>query len=252
MGKRGKRNRSKRKEDSDSVDNLQDKETPKESLSVSLLGDDQEEFSIPASFIISDLYENELLRPIKSFWECLEMRAKNQWNPTIIQLQTWSILFQSKLDMIGIAPTGSGKTYAYGLPMLAECEQHKDGIQGLVLVPTRELARQVERSLSRSMKKSSALRLLALYGGDVTEVDFNFQSKPVLITATPGRLIDVLKNSNDSKWREIPWITLDEADRLAMHVDLANQVDEIFELLGRERERRICLFSATFPVEACK
>ncbi|KAI2493239.1 DEAD box helicase-like protein [Fragilaria crotonensis] len=169
MGKRGKRNRSLRKEPiittGEEGHNRHEKAA---SLVVTYTGDDTS-FVIPPPFVASDLNEQELLAPLQRLWTVVENRGKKAgstttWSPTPIQLQTWSILLRSTIDMIGIAPTGSGKTYAYGLPLLNQIDVASDtGIQGIVLVPTRELALQAEKDLKRT--KCRNVSIVAVYGG---------------------------------------------------------------------------------------
>jgi ATP-dependent RNA helicase DDX5/DBP2 len=249
MGKRGPRNRSKRKENNEDEAS---KKQSEESLVVTCQGDDS--FNIPPPFTASDLDEKALLAPLRKAWTVLENRSKKTttWSPTPIQLQTWSVLLTTRVDLIGIAPTGSGKTYAYGLPLLSQIDTGS-GIQGIVLVPTRELALQAEKDLKRTKSK---VTIVAVYGGVDRESQLDALSSedvPIVVTATPGRLGDLLQQEQlKDKLSGLKWIVIDEADRLAIQVDMSKQVDDILEVLGKDKDRRICLFSATFPESASK
>ena len=155
--------------------------------------------------------------------------------------------------MIGIAPTGSGKTYAYGLPLLSQIDVVSDtGVQGIVLVPTRELALQAEKDLKRT--KCNKVTIVAVYGGVDREAQLealSSEDSPLVVTGTPGRLGDLLKVLK-GKMASLKWVVMDEADRMATQVDMSKQVDDIMDVLGKDMNRRICLFSATFPEAASK
>ena len=179
--------------------------------------------------------------------------------------------------LLGIAPTGSGKTLAYGLPLLywaAACPMSV-GLVGLVLVPTRELALQAEKDLRRSSCRT-AVRVMAIYGG----VDKSTQQQalftttntlPLVVVATPGRLGDLLRQQQQQQQQQtatktthiggcvfggLEMLVLDEADRLATHTDMSNQVDEVLSLLQQQQTtnnqmtKRTALFSATFPQQS--
>jgi ATP-dependent RNA helicase DDX5/DBP2 len=258
MGKRGKRNRSLRKEPITTIGEEGNKRDDKAaSLVVTYTGDDTS-FIIPPPFVASDLNEQELLAPLRRSWTVVENRGKKAgstttWSPTPIQLQTWSILLRSRIDMIGIAPTGSGKTYAYGLPLLNQIDVESDtGIQGIVLIPTRELALQAEKDLKRT--KCRNVSIVAVYGGvdrDTQLKALSSEDSPLVVTGTPGRLGDLL-NVLKGNMSNLKWVVMDEADRMATQVDMSKQVDDIMETLGKDVNRRICLFSATFPEAASK
>jgi superfamily II DNA/RNA helicase len=263
MGKRGKRNRSKRKEvgaeagadgaDSNSAQTTE-QPSPKELLTVTVEGDDS--FRVPPPMSASALDHEENLAPFRKAWTVLENRTKsatNSWTPTPIQLQAWPVLLKSKIDLIGIAPTGSGKTYAYGLPLLSQIDRKKDlGIQGMVLLPTRELALQVKKDLKRA--KMKPIKMVAVYGGVDRESqleDLLVDDVPIIVAATPGRLGDLLNDERlKDKLSGLKWIVMDEADRLAIQIDMSKQVDDILEILGKDPDRRMCMFSATHPQSA--
>jgi superfamily II DNA/RNA helicase len=186
----------------------------------------------------------EAQRDLQQCWLTLEQRKRRLLTPTPIQLHVWPImLLETGLNVVGIAPTGSGKTLAYGLPLA-----RRSNGNALVLVPTRELASQVERELAPLSKK----RVICIYGG----VDRESQlaalkgTGPWIVTATPGRLVDIL-GTEDFTPLMVDSIVLDEGDHMASNSDIARQVDEILRQLRPETTTpiRVCLFSATYPAQ---
>eukprot|EP00547_Thalassionema_nitzschioides_P018257 CAMPEP_0194252272 /NCGR_PEP_ID=MMETSP0158-20130606/27185_1 /TAXON_ID=33649 /ORGANISM="Thalassionema nitzschioides, Strain L26-B" /LENGTH=454 /DNA_ID=CAMNT_0038989645 /DNA_START=355 /DNA_END=1719 /DNA_ORIENTATION=+ len=152
---------------------------------------------------------------------------------------------------MAISPTNSGKTYAYGLPLLSNIDTEEEGIHCLVIVPTRELSQQVEKDLQRTKTKVATL---AVYGGiDRTyQIEYIKKNLSLVVIATPGRMCDLIQESIVvERLRNLKWLVLDEADQLATKVDLANQVDEILDVLDKKR-LRVNLFSATSPRAAGK
>lgn len=144
-------------------------------------------------------------------------------------------------DIIGIAQTGTGKTFAFGIPMIQQIAIHKG--QGLVLVPTRELAQQVEASL-KQIGTPLGLRSALLIGGvPIHKQVKQLQQNPHIVIATPGRLEDVLTQGfyNLSK---VSIITLDEADRM-LDIGFLPQIKRVLKLAPAEKQTM--LFSATMP-----
>lgn len=165
--------------------------------------------------------------------------------PTPIQVQAIPIAIQGK-DVVGIAQTGTGKTLAFGIPMIQRITQTKG--YGLVVVPTRELAIQVEESL-RKFGRSIGLRTAVLVGGTSLGPQINALSRnPHIIIATPGRLIDHIKQKNVSLGK-VGIVILDEADRM-LDMGFFPQIQRIFQELPKERQTM--LFSATMPPEIMK
>lgn len=165
--------------------------------------------------------------------------------PTPIQKNAIPIALQGQ-DMVGIAQTGTGKTLAFGLPMIQRLAQTRG--RGLVLVPTRELAIQVEESLQ---KVGAAIRLktAVLIGG--ASMDRQMQQLrrgPHIIIATPGRLIDHLERRT-LKLDDIHVLVMDEADRM-LDMGFQPQIKKI--LAAVPRDRQTMLFSATMPSEIVK
>ena len=162
--------------------------------------------------------------------------------PTPIQTQAIPVAIQGK-DVVGIAQTGTGKTLAFGVPMIQRLAQVKG--QGLVVLPTRELALQVDEML-RKVGHSLGLRTAVLIGGTAIWPQVQALSKkPHIIIATPGRLIDHLQNKN-LKLDNIFIVVLDEADRM-LDMGFLPQIQRIIKALPKHRQTM--LFSATIPSE---
>lgn len=158
--------------------------------------------------------------------------------PTPIQLKSIPVTIEGK-DIVGIAQTGTGKTLAFGIPLLQRLAQNKG--RGLILLPTRELAIQVDEHL-RMIGKKLNLRTAVLIGGEPINKQLSvLRQHPQVIIATPGRMIDLLKR-NAFNLREVKILILDEAD-LMFDMGFAPQIQEILKLVPKERQTM--LFSAT-------
>lgn len=168
--------------------------------------------------------------------------------PTEIQAQSLPLLLEGK-DLIAQSRTGSGKTAAYLLPILQRiltAEQDVPVAPSLVLVPTRELATQVEVVAKQLGKNIKFLRLACVYGGASMGLQKKLLSqKPQLIIATPGRLMDHLRRRNVNL-KQVQTLVLDEADRM-LDMGFHPQITEIVEQM--EGARQTCLFSATYTRE---
>ncbi len=176
--------------------------------------------------------------------------AKQKYmEPTAIQEQAIPVILQGK-DVLGIAPTGSGKTAAYALPVIQSLERltttKNRHINVLVLVPTRELASQVNE-VFRSFSEELPFRLksMAVHGGvSINPQMMGMQHLNVLI-ATPGRLLE-LKESNAMHFESLSMLILDEADKM-LNLGFKDEMDRIFSLLPKRRQN--LLFSATLSPE---
>lgn len=165
--------------------------------------------------------------------------------PTPIQQQSIPISLKGE-DVLGIAQTGTGKTLAFGVPMIQRLVQEKG--MGLVVLPTRELAVQVESSLHR-IGKEIGLRTALLIGGEPMGKQMRaLRSNPYIIIATPGRLIDHLEQKTISL-DTVKVLVLDEADRM-LDMGFAPQLKRILQSVPAERQTM--LFSATMPDEIVK
>lgn len=160
--------------------------------------------------------------------------------PTPIQIKSIPVALSGQ-DMVGVAQTGTGKTFAFGIPMIERLLIEHG--QGLVLLPTRELALQVDENL-RKLGSKLGLRTAALIGGQAigSQVQ-SLKRKPHILICTPGRLIDHLKRG----WVKLDYIkvlVLDEADRM-FDMGFAPQIEEIIKRIPKKRQT--LLFSATMP-----
>ena len=163
--------------------------------------------------------------------------------PFPIQSQSIPLLLDGN-DVIGQAHTGTGKTAAFGIPML-EHITNGGGIQGLVIAPTRELAIQITNELKK-VGKFTKIKIATVYGGQGIGIQLDaLRKKPEIIVATPGRLIDHL-NQGTIRTDDIKYVVLDEADVM---LDMGF-IEDIEYVLERVPENRITsLFSATMPVD---
>ena len=163
--------------------------------------------------------------------------------PFPIQEAAIPLVLEGK-DVIGQAHTGTGKTAAFGLPILARVS-NEGPVQALVLVPTRELAVQVTNEISR-FAKYTGIRTVAIYGGQGINIQMEKIRRGVqIIVATPGRLIDHIKQGSIIL-DDVKFVVLDEADRM---LDMGFIDDIKFILFYVSDERQTCLFSATMPPE---
>ncbi len=160
--------------------------------------------------------------------------------PTPIQHQVISGALEGK-DVVGIAQTGTGKTLAFGIPMIQRLAQH--GGQGLIVVPTRELALQVEAALAQ-IGGSLGLKTAIVIGGVSQHSQVRaIKRDPHVVIATPGRLVDLMEQGI-YKLDRVSVITLDEADRM-LDVGFLPQIKMILE--KSPKEKQVMLFSATMP-----
>lgn len=173
----------------------------------------------------------------------LNILEKNKYLvPTPIQKQSIPIAITGK-DIIGIAQTGTGKTLAFGIPMLQRIAQHK--CKGLVVLPTRELALQVDEALKK-IGRAVGLKTAVLIGGQAMGHQLRqLKLNPHVIIATPGRLNDHLEHKT-IHLAQAKILVLDEADRM-FDMGFAPQIKKI--LLHLPKERQTMLFSATMPSE---
>lgn len=161
--------------------------------------------------------------------------------PTPIQAQAIPIAINGK-DMIGQAQTGTGKTTAFGIPLLEKLSV-EEGVQGLVLCPTRELAVQVAEELNR-IGQIKGIRTLPIYGGqDIGRQIRALKNRPQVIAATPGRLIDHIERRT-IRLQNIKMVVLDEADEM-LNMGFIEDIEKI--LAEVPDERQTLLFSATMP-----
>src|SRR3989344_2009653 len=159
--------------------------------------------------------------------------------PTPIQERTIPSAIEGK-DLIGIAQTGTGKTLAFGIPMI---QAALNGKRGLIVLPTRELAFQVYETLEK-IGGPLKLKMAALIGGEyIRKQIYALQKNPEIIIGTPGRIIDHLQQKTVSLG-DVKVLILDEADRM-LDMGFAPQLKRILQAVPRDRQTM--LFSATMP-----
>lgn len=163
-------------------------------------------------------------------------------SPTPIQHQVIPAALEGK-DVIGIAQTGTGKTLAFGIPLIQRLALYKG--RGLVLVPTRELALQVDEVFQK-VGKPLGLKTAVVIGGASSYVQVNqLKHNPHIVIATPGRLIDHIREKKYTL-EKINMVVLDEADRM-LDIGFMPQIKQILALIPKEHQTM--LFSATMPSE---
>ena len=162
--------------------------------------------------------------------------------PTPIQLKAIPLGIEGK-DIIGIAQTGTGKTHAFAIPMVQRLEQIKG--KGLILAPTRELAIQIDEAF-QGVAHPFAMKTACLIGGaPMYEQIQALRRNPRVVTATPGRLLDHMRQWNIVV-DDVSVLVLDEADRM-LDMGFAPQIEQILRFLPKQRQTM--LFSATIPKE---
>ncbi|MCX5782633.1 MAG: DEAD/DEAH box helicase [Elusimicrobia bacterium] len=162
--------------------------------------------------------------------------------PTPIQYKAIPIAIEGK-DVIGIAQTGTGKTIAFAIPMIQQLAQKKG--RGLVLVPTRELAIQVNDAI-RKLAPAFAIETVVLIGGESMMMQvLALRKNPRIIVATPGRLLDHVGQQR-IRLDDVNILVLDEADRM-LDMGFAPQIERILRVVPKNRQTM--LFSATMPTE---
>lgn len=162
--------------------------------------------------------------------------------PTPIQAQVIPTLLGGQ-DLIGQAQTGTGKTAAFGIPLIEKVRQRVASVQGVVLTPTRELAIQVAEELNR-IGQFTNVHALPIYGGqDIQRQIKALQRRPQIIVATPGRLMDHMDRRN-IRFQDVSMIVLDEADEM-LNMGFIEDIEKI--LSATPSERQTLLFSATMP-----
>jgi ATP-independent RNA helicase DbpA len=163
--------------------------------------------------------------------------------PTVIQQEAIPLIFAKK-DIAAQAETGSGKTAAYGLPILQQTDTSNQQVQALIIVPTRELATQVRIELKSLGKGMVNLKISAVYGGhSFAEEENSFKHPPQILIATPGRLLDHLKR-NTLHLKNMKQLVIDEADKL-LEMNFEEELNQILAFLPKKRQS--LLFSATLP-----
>ncbi len=170
-------------------------------------------------------------------------------NPTTIQEKAIPILLSGTTDMIGLAQTGTGKTAAFGLPLLQLVDEKQRNAQALVICPTRELCMQIVTEIDLFKKFMPGMSVVAVYGGTSISMQIRDIKRGVqIVVATPGRLIDLIERKAINL-EEIKYVVLDEADEM---LNMGFQEDIEFILQNTPKKESTWLFSATMPPEIRK
>ena len=186
---------------------------------------------IPTSFQEMDL-SGEILKAVQ---------AMGFTAPSTVQARTIPLMMEG-LDINAIAPTGTGKTCAFGIPMLEYVQLKDSRVQEVVLAPTRELALQIGEELTQLAKFIQGVRIAVLYGGQSISRQITLlKRRPQIIIATPGRLLDHMQRRNISL-DAVHTMVLDEADEM-LNMGFVKDVTKIIE--ATPPDRQLVLFSAT-------
>ena len=190
-----------------------------------------QETNTPTSFSSMDL-SPEILKAVQ---------AMGFTAPSTVQARTIPLMMEG-LDINAIAPTGTGKTCAFGIPMLEYVQLRDSRIQEVVLAPTRELALQIGEELTQLAKFIQGVRIAVLYGGQsISRQITALKRKPQIIIATPGRLLDHMQRGN-VRLSAVHTMVLDEADEM-LNMGFVKDVTKIIE--ATPPDRQLVLFSAT-------
>ena len=154
--------------------------------------------------------------------------------------------FMEWRDVIAKAPTGTGKTFAFGIPMVEHIDPREDAVQGLVLAPTRELASQIMAELRDLCEFKEGVRAVVLYGGQPIDKQITqLKKRPQIVVATPGRLMDHMKRRT-VRLDRVQTVVLDEADRM-LDMGFIHDVTRILDAI--KSRKNLGMFSATISRE---
>ncbi|PST81698.1 ATP-dependent RNA helicase [Pedobacter yulinensis] len=166
--------------------------------------------------------------------------------PTPIQEQAIPVLLQGNNDFVGLAQTGTGKTAAFGLPLLELIDFKSNKPQALILCPTRELCLQIANDLKNFSKNLSNANIVAVYGGaSIVQQLREIRSGVQIVVATPGRMLDII-GRKAIDFANVNYVVLDEADEM-LNMGFQEDINEI--LSTTPEDKKTWLFSATMPAE---
>lgn len=166
--------------------------------------------------------------------------------PMPVQEKTIPFMLEQTADLVALAQTGTGKTAAFGLPVLNMIDATRKQVQALVLAPTRELCIQIANDLKGYSKNMRGMRIVPVYGGEDIRTQLRqLDTPPQIIVATPGRLIDLIERGK-IELGAIDFLVLDEADEM-LNMGFKEDIETILE--RTPDSRRTMLFSATMPKE---
>lgn len=193
-----------------------------------------------------EIKENENMCYLDSGIDARILRAVTEMgyeNMTPIQQQAIPVLMEGK-DVIGQAQTGTGKTAAFGIPMLQRIDEDNKNLQGMILCPTRELAIQAAEELRKYSKYMHGIKMVPIYGGqDITRQIKALKGGAQIIIGTPGRVMDHMRR-HTIKLQDVKMVVLDEADEM-LNMGFREDMETILSEI--ENEHQTALFSATMP-----
>lgn len=164
--------------------------------------------------------------------------------PSEIQKQVIPLLLAGSCDLVGQAQTGTGKTAAFGLPLLQKINPKSKEVQALILSPTRELGQQIAKQLFKFTKYSDKIFTESVYGGERIEIQIKNLKRPThIVVATPGRLLDLVRRKAVDL-RQVKTVVLDEADEM-LSMGFKKDLEDILEQTKVAESK--WLFSATMP-----
>jgi ATP-dependent RNA helicase DeaD len=174
-----------------------------------------------------------------------KLRGFGVAKPTPIQEQAIPFVMKGQ-DVIAQAQTGTGKTFAFILPILEKLDPHASHVQALIVTPTRELALQITDEFEKLIKDIDEVDVLAVYGGqDVDKQLKKLKRNVQIVVGTPGRLLDHIRRGT-VQLSDVSFLVLDEADQM-LHIGFLNEVEDIIR--ETPKTRQTMLFSATMPEE---
>ena len=178
------------------------------------------------------------------------LKELNISTPSDIQEKTIPVLLKTETDFVGLAQTGTGKTAAFGLPILHKIDPSDDSVQALILSPTRELVQQIKKQLFKFTKHSQdKIFVEAVYGGEKIDKQINNLKRTThVIVATPGRLIDLIERG-EVNLKNVKNVVLDEADEM-LSMGFKQDLNRILKYTSGTGN--VWLFSATMPDEIQK
>ena len=170
-------------------------------------------------------------------------------NPTPIQKEAIPFVLSEETDLIALAQTGTGKTAAFGLPVIQKIDENKTQTQSIILCPTRELCLQITKDLETYSKYIKKLKVTAVYGGANIQTQIRaLNSGSQIVVGTPGRVIDLIDRKK-LKLKDVEFVVLDEADEM-LNMGFKDDLDTI--LAETPEEKQTLLFSATMPKEVMR
>ena len=178
----------------------------------------------------------------KASVEAVERKGFSE--PTDVQREVIPLILDGKSDVVGQSKTGSGKTAAFGLPILDLVEESRKEVQALILTPTRELAIQVSEEL-RSLRGKRKIDIYAIYGGQPIGPQIRALERAQIVVGTPGRVLDHIRRGT-LRLDSLRFFVLDEADRM-LDMGFQEDIEAIFR--ATPEEKRVMMFSATMPMD---